>query len=410
MNIDYRYLRPRKAAMLRERYDLMAAGGRRPLRFETLEDAVVIPPADKDHHECGVSVEVAQSADCMTEECAVYFAGYLNRHWGHFLVDVLSRLWLLFDARCPAYDKVIFAVAPEEGKGLPPTVEEALRYVGVLDRMEIIDTPCRYRRVIAPEAAVAPREYYSPQTLAVYERIAQSAMAEIRRSGDFASLSKILLSRARLKKARDNEPGIISMHDFFDADGYRPIYPEQLTLARTIAYIRGAETVACASGTLTHNMLFARPGQRLVVIEKTPMINNYQQGVDLIKGLHATYIDANAQIMSVSQGLGPFIMYPNEYLRAFARDEGMSVADWSDGEKRQALRRYFRMYARHYSRRWIMEPWEECEIGLMAEAYDDSYRDFGAWLSGGRPIFVSDLLSPRRLLKRLYHLYKNRKP
>ena len=54
------------------------------------------------------------------------------------------------------------------------------------------------------------------------------------------------------------------------------------------------------------------------------MINNYQQGVDLIKGLHATYIDANAQIMSVSQGLGPFIMYPNEYLRAFARAEGWS--------------------------------------------------------------------------------------
>ena len=124
------------------------------------------------------------------------------------------------------------------------------------------------------------------------------------------------------------------------------------------------------------------------------MINNYQQGVDLIKGLHATYIDANAQIMSVSQGLGPFIMYPNEYLRAFARDEGMSVADWSDGEKRQALRRYFRMYARHYSRRWIMEPWEECEIGLMAEAYDDSYRDFGAWLSGGRPITYDFLLLP----------------
>ena len=65
------------------------------------------------------------------------------------------------------------------------------------------------------------------------------------------------------------------------------------------------------------------------------------------------------------------------------------------------LRKFFRKYYKHYKRRLISPEWLESEIGLFNEAYQESFDVFGKWLSGVRPIFLSDALRPRYIVKNL---------
>ena len=63
-------------------------------------------------------------------------------------------------------------------------------------------------------------------------------------------------------------------------------------------------------------------------------------------------------------------------------------------------------YRRQYARQWVYEEFLEPQIGLMREAYEGSESDFGDWLTGKKPLFLSDLLSPRRLAKKLISFFR----
>lgn len=421
MTPDTKYTRPLKADMLKAQYSLFAEA-ERPGRLEIVRGGVIIPPAASP---TGTGI-VADCADgrwkivpfsCQDidseaqtlpdygglpeEELTVLYAGRLNPHWGHFLVDSLSRLWPAFNGDCPDCDRIVFTCEP--GVQIHSNIRKMLELTGLADKIIINDRPARYRSVIVPEFAVLPRERFLSAAANVYETIAANAQAQLRHRTEWPK--KIYLSRGKFRKALRNEPCSLWVDRFFADNGFEILYPELLSPVETIGYLRNAETVAAVSGTLPHNMLFARPGCELWIIDKTPALNNYQQGIDLLKDLRVTLVDANAEIWNVDVGLGPFLLYPNSHFLDFARDKRLApCAPWSDGQKRKALRKFFSIYRRNYSRQWRLAPWEEAEIASLREAYAETMTDFGPWIRGERPIFAADYCKPMQILKNLYHL------
>ena len=423
MNICYKYLRPGKGKLLAERYSLFASNIH-PLRLDIAADAMLLPPPSATTHDCGVATLTRESGitihplscdsdsadwlsqhaqqswrSCPKEQATVLYAGYLNPHWGHFIMDSLSRLWPAFLDDAPHYDHIIFLT--DIRRRFHPNILQTLELTGLMDKIRFIDHPIRFSKVIVPETGIESRHHYGAEVERVYETIGRNADSRMLPSAG----KKIYLSRGRLGKARLNEPGSGWTDEFFAANGYTIIYPEQEDAATLITALRGADTVAALSGTLPHNMVFARPGTRLEVIEKSPGINNYQQAVDLMRRLDALYIDANAMIWTTDPGLGPFIIYPNHLMRAFCADMRLTPpAPWTPRKKRNILKRFFSLYRRHYGRQWILPEWMECEISILREAYADSSTDFGCWISGRRLLDAIDLLSPRYFAKWLLHL------
>lgn len=227
------------------------------------------------------------------------------------------------------------------------------------------------------------------------------------KAGTKITNKKIYLSRSKFRKAIENEPNISWLDDYFSENGFEVVYPEKLPLVDLIHILNNAEVVCTVSGTLPHNMMFAPNRTKLWVIEKTAVFNNFQSGVDLLRNLDVTYVDANALIWTTSAGLGPFIVYPNDKFKAFAKTNGLlEPQEWSHMEKRNALRRFIKMYRRHYSRKWILAEWEESEISNLREAWHDTMKDFGSWISGEKPIILADKLYLRGQIKRLYHYVK----
>ena len=429
--IETAYLRKRKSTLMQKRYDIYKDAGN-PLRLVSVESGIVVPPLhsvstdscvlDADGHLVDISVYDCEDgyiesinngrvsvSDIPKRSGRVLYGGFFNPHWGHFVVDTLSRLWPLDGGCLNEIDRIVFTVS----NGTVPTVMDnkftALKLLGLDGMIEFVDTPVRYDCVWVPEVAVSPLERFASESLAVYDRIIASAM-KIANAGSGLTRTasrKIYMSRSKLPKARKFESGLEWLDRFYRDSGYEVIYPEKTDLVSMIAILQSADEVAAISGTLPHNMLFARPGTHLDIIEKYPTINNYQQGIDLLKHLDVTLIDACAFIRPVDPGAGPFILYPTAQFKAYASDRRLAaVPAISDGFRHRAVAKFMRGYRRMYHHRWVFPQWLEEEIGLCNEAYDDTYVEFGAWLDGRHPATPADCLSPRDTAKRAVRYLK----
>ncbi len=103
-----------------------------------------------------------------------YSGGPLHRHWGHFLVETLSRLWILFDYRCPNWDKIVFTSPTPDIHSFHSNISEAFALLGISDKIKIIDKPARYAQVIEPIQCIKPREKVFAECTSVYDRIASA--------------------------------------------------------------------------------------------------------------------------------------------------------------------------------------------------------------------------------------------
>lgn len=415
MNIETKYLRPAKAAMLRERYAMYDAFAE--ARIAEIEDGLVLPAcADcrgdvitgvvdcdgcflADSHMVDYPAEVEQWAkglDCSRSDETVAYVGLFNPHWGHFITDCLSTFWFLGSVEV---DKYVFSCHQGERPDVGTNIRMALELLGVWDKVEFVAEARRYRKIYVPRKGMVPRDYVLRESARVYDAIISRGLTEY---GDRQPEhgGRVLLSRAHFPKAALNDLGTTEVEDVFCRNGFTAVYPEEMTLTELIGCLAGARQVAAISGTLTHNMLFAPQGAELIVIEKYASINNYQQGIDRLRDLHVTYIDAGYQIWSVDPGLGPFIMGYTPELRCYATDNGM-VCALPAPSPRKTLRRYFRLFYRHYKRSWVLPEWLEVELPLLREAYRASEPVFGPWLDGRHPLFMSDFLHPRYLAKTL---------
>lgn len=415
VNIETKYLRPKKAALLAERYRMYASPPEACIT--EVADGCIIPAYTDSHGDAIAGVidrggrfvsgsfmvdypaEVEAHASGVTWEAAggetVAYLGMFNPHWGHFITDCLASFWFLGEIEA---DRYLFSYYDGQTPEIHPNIRQALTLLGVWDKVEIVNTPRRYRRVYVPTIGMVPRGHALDRCAAVYRTIISRTLESYSQPAE--PHDKILLSRSKFPKARLNDLGISLVEQLFVDNGYYPVYPERMTLIDLIGTLAAAKEVVTSSGTPAHNMLFAPEGTHTIVIEKHPCINNYQQGIDRLKHLNVTYIDAAYAVWPIDPGLGPFIMAYTPELRQFAADRGLTCPR-NPFHPRKTLRRFFSLYYRHYKRKWIMPEWLEPEIHLFNEAYQASLPLFGPWLDGTRPLFLTDLLHPRTLAKHL---------
>lgn len=413
MKICYDYMRPEKARMMRTIIEPFLKPHAKEIRL--LENAGVIPAfshesgevltgvVDSDNRFVDISHEIyhpddverkAADSEFSHREETVVYVGFFNPHWGHFVVDCLSSFWFLDEIKA---DRYVFSYHEGQKPVIHKNLREALMLLGVWDKIEIVDSPVRFSKLYAISNGLVSEEYVLPEVSNVFERIIRNALS---RPYESPLPQKVLMSRSKLPKALLNDIGTENVERLFTANGYHAIYPEKISLTELIRFLHGAKECAAISGTLTHNMLFAPNGSKLYVIEKYAYINTYQPGVDILKNLETTYIDANYFLRSVNPGLGPFIIGPTPQLERFASDKGMKYVVESI-RPRATLRRYYSLCYRHYKRRWVMPWWLDSEIASMREAYEASMDLFGPWIEGDRAIFISDMIHPRHIAKLL---------
>lgn len=413
------YLRTLKAREYNKLFD--GYSDKKQLAVESYNEALILPLKNVGGRDCGGVVtkdgeyvglsslpdriEGAYEAKQIVERTQkVVFCGYFNPTWGHFILDSVARLWYFVENDSTEIEKYVFVTRIGTIQSIEGNYREFLELLGIADKVEIINEPTKYKQVIVPEISFDLETHYSSKFRLIYDKIINTAISCDLRLDKDAFPHKIFFTRSKFKKSRQYEIGMNKIDEFFERNGYEIISPETLTLKKLIWYLQKCDEVATYTGSVCHNVLFAKHRQKVIVVERYANNNRFQPGIDKMMDLNISYIDANYTIYSVNAGLGPFLYDYTPQLYAFAKANGYKVPQ--RGNLKKQLRQYIKTYRRFYRYQWYMSDWLIRSSSLMRESYNDAMTDYGKWLKGEKLLFASDYVNIYQLLRRLKRLLK----
>lgn len=400
LSIDYRYLRPKKAEALKAWYDAPVEVRENPEIWQG-SNATILPlcrddqllfgrggVVDSDGNYVDLSAIPGRVQYAYPFENAEYrdetvvYCGYLVNHWGHFLIEGVTRLWYFLE-NDRRVDKYVFFLDEYEEREIKGNYREFLELLKIWDRLEIINRPTTYREVIVPELGIHMRTAYTPKLVKVFDAAADSVVPD----PGWETPEKIYFSRSQFQKGLPFESGYDTLDNFFAKNGYTILYPEKVPLSRMIHYIRNAKVVASLSGSLPHNMLFANQGQRVEIVERLVISDDNQTDVNRMRQLQVTYIDASIPIYPVDF-VGPLIMGYTDCLKRFAEDKGYAPPDGqylTEKHDRRCFVKYMKAYVDLYNCNWFMADWYAPFADSLYEGFQAGQAHFGAYLNRKKP-------------------------
>lgn len=324
MKINTKYLRNNKAAKTQKLYS-QTLREKTNLTTKTIKNATVLPlkmfdgdnlvvgrggVVDNLGNYCDISGYANrqfgkydyQKAKIKHEK--VVYGGYFIDQWGHFLIECIPRLWYVLNNE--NVEKIIFIT-----NGLykiHSNFKRFFEYLGIYDKIELIEKVTTFDEVIIPEMSFLKWEYYSHEYINIINTVINNAL----QCANNKTYKKIFLSRYKFWRAKEYEFGLDMLENYYAKNGYIIIYPEQTKLSNLINYLQNADEIVAMSGSLAHTALFALDNSNLTIIERNALINNWQININKIKNLNVTYIDAVMPIYPVHIMKGPYIIYFND--------------------------------------------------------------------------------------------------
>lgn len=254
---------------------------------------------------------VVELKECAYIDEEVVYYGLFFHHWGHFLFESTNRLWYYLSEKCLHRRIRLFGIyLNEKPDGNFKSFHEML---GISqDTLVFLDRPTRFRRVIVPNPS---------SMLASYSKEFLIPFDAIRNSVPTGSSRKIYLTRTQFKKG--DTIGEKDIEENFRKNGFDVIAPENETLQTLVSLLKGAEVVAGLSGSNTHNLLFANPGCKTIILNRLQGTNQPQEMVHQARNMQAIYIDVYSTFLPVTHGYGPFLVSVNDNLFNYQITAGM---------------------------------------------------------------------------------------
>lgn len=233
-----------------------------------------------------------------SEENVIYI-GSFRSHWGHFLIDLVPRLWYVLECNKDKIDAFIISGEFYGSNEIQiANIREFLELFGILDKVKMITIPTVFNSVIIPEKAYisgkalndsCEKHVFSDRYFLIFNYIANKVIKSYKK--------RTFPKRIFMTRGADIDYGIELLNNFFENNDYFILDPAEVTLTELIVLLNQCEKVAYISGTLQHNMLFAPNGKQALAIESRAYVSPIQIDIDIMKDIDVTYIDANYSIV-----------------------------------------------------------------------------------------------------------------
>lgn len=247
----------------------------------------------------GVTAEEVEYVD---EE--VVFIGAMPKHYGHFILEGLSRLWFYLEASNKRFRAVYIS---DEGED---RFLEFMQFFGIdSENIRKIERPTRFRTVIVPEQSIRLHDYFHENYKLTVDRI-KEAVEPVRNE-------KVYFSK--MERKNDRAIGEAPLEKVLSQNGYAIYFPERMSLYETIAVLKGAKTFAATSGTNIHNAIFLEDGASSICFNRSAHFHPIQIMIDRMKRLRPVYVDTFVFDSGRSWSSGPFLLFPTRRMRAFLK-------------------------------------------------------------------------------------------
>lgn len=244
----------------------------------------------------------------------------IPKHWGHFLVDVVCRLWYLLENNSQC--KITYCSWKFEDHQIKGNFLEFFKILGISeDRLVCINKPTRVKKINIPDATYKFCGDYNEKYRTVLRKVCES----VSNGNDNEISKKLYLTRTKLKKAKFYETGEKEIEDIFRLNGFEIVSPEKLSLQQQISLFMNAEMIVSLSGTLPHNIVFTKPQTEIIILNRTCLTNLPQIGFNELFDGRVTYIDVYNRVIEnkpVIYGDGPLWVECNSNLEAWLSDNG----------------------------------------------------------------------------------------
>lgn len=217
------------------------------------------------------------------------YIGFVHGHFGHVLIDSLSRLWPVLDGGLNGRKLLHHGLGNwETWANERPWLTDILSGLGLgpSDFVRVVE-PVRVRRVVIPGRS------WQGQTFAhaAHGRLCRHIGAALLADTPVASGPPVYLSKTKL--AGGGVRRVVNegqLESFLRARGVEVLYPETLSLREQLALFAADRTVAGTTTSAFHLSLFAPPAGRVVGVESTTELNSNHLMVDRLNGNDAVYL------------------------------------------------------------------------------------------------------------------------
>lgn len=261
----------------------------------------------------------------------VIYLGCISSCWGHYITDGLAKAWffmseegkLLISRGVP----VVMTTRYENRVKAPVAFQSVFDELGLEIKIQIINEPTQVGIIHCPTNSLFIRDgtrYFTNEFNSVVNRLLQP-MANSR---CVTIYPKVYLSRTHLTN-KNAEFGERQIERAFRNAGFKVIYPETLSFQDQVRIIYNASEIATTEGSIAHNLIFAKPHTKAIILRKAFYTNDYQYVINRMRDLDVLYVDVHLSVFTNSQpNLGPFFIYINDNLVQYFKEcRGISLSN-----------------------------------------------------------------------------------
>lgn len=236
------------------------------------------------------------------------FGGMLWDHFGHFLLEGLSRAWAFADLPGP-----IIWVRRAPHARLTPWQADILQLIGLGGREHrVVTAPVRVGRLAVPQQGLVMWRYLHPR------------QAELLAAYPFRSPEpgrRVWLSRSGLPSKLARIDGETLVEATLSARGWTILHPENMSIAEQLAALEAAELIAGFAGSAFHGLLLARDIRaRIVIISRGERLNPNYQLIAAARGFDQHLVSVGLDPLDGEGALASYrLRRPAEVLEALDR-------------------------------------------------------------------------------------------
>lgn len=240
-----------------------------------------------------------------------YLDGRHGRHFGHFLTEVLPRLWA---AEFLDLDDTRLLI---DRRQFRPWMLEHLRPFGFgPDQVTLFDGPVQCQELVVARQACVLGRYFHPLVQPLARRIA--AFHGGPRGGPGGGPTHVYLSRRGVQQRRlVNEERI---EEIARRAGFTPVRPETLPVGEQIRLFAGATHLVWPIGSNGYNALFATQGPRKLVLRSASFRNQVDVTLNAAIGGEISFVEGEQTDPAENPMTGSWQLDPDFFAE--------SLADW----------------------------------------------------------------------------------
>ncbi len=273
-------------------------------------------------------------------EETVIFGGVAVTHFGHFLLDGMTRLWYyLQNPEAKKYRLAIILIP------LWKSYAWIYDFLSMLDikreNIIIVDEPTQFSNIVIPdESAHTMDGIFTKEYMVPFKYLTSHAKA--------SPLKKIFLSKTSWNVSSDmcNEE---YFRRFYEKKGFVSIHIESFSLAEQVGIMFNADEVVSTSGTLSHLALFCRPTTKFTILAHSDLLrmleySHLQMCINKLTGINCVLIDVSQNFLYNEFWRGVHLIGPNQHWKKYV------LENWNEEIDDDSLD----TSAADYIRKWLL--------------------------------------------------------